>query len=76
MRKLGLIVKHRAAYKVTTRRKHTDAVADNLFNMNFNPIALNEIWANGMSYLKTTEGLTHLAVVMALYSRRIVRLTY
>jgi putative transposase len=37
MRRLGLIVKQRVAYKVTTKRKHSDAVADNLLNMNFNP---------------------------------------
>jgi len=29
------------AYKVTTKRKHSDAVADNLLNQNFNPIAQN-----------------------------------
>ena len=72
MRKLTLIVKQRVAYKVTTRRKHTDAVADNLLNMNFNPVAPNEIWAGDISYLKTAEGWMYLAIVMDLYSRRIV----
>ena len=37
MKKLGLVVKQRKAYKVTTKRKHSHAVADNLLNMNFNP---------------------------------------
>ncbi|MFT4748182.1 MAG: putative transposase [Congregibacter sp.] len=32
MRKLKLKVKHRIAYKVMTKRKHSDQVADNLLN--------------------------------------------
>lgn len=35
----------RRAYKVTTQRKHSDAVADNLLNMNFNPVSTNKILA-------------------------------
>ena len=57
---------------MTTKRKHSDAVADNLLNMNFNPIAPNEVWAGDISYLKTAEGWMYLAIVMDLYSRRIV----
>ena len=72
MRKLKLKVKQRIAYKVTTRRKHSDQVADNLLNQNFNPVAPNEVWAGDITYLRTAEGWMYLAVVMDLYSRRIV----
>ena len=72
MKRLGLIVKQRVAYKVTTQRKHSDAVADNLLNMNFNPTGPNQVWAGDVSYLKTGEGWQYLAVVMDLYGRRIV----
>jgi putative transposase len=42
MQKLNLVVNQRIAYKVTTKRKHGDQVADNLLNQNFNPVAANE----------------------------------
>ena len=72
MAKLALKVTQRVAYKVTTKRKHSDAVADNLVNMNFNCNAPNKVWAGDVTYLKTGEGWMYLAIVMDLYSRRIV----
>jgi putative transposase len=72
MKKLGLRVTQRVAYKVTTKRKHSDSVADNLLNLNFNPVAPNQVWAGDITYLKTCEGWMYLAVVMDLHSRRIV----
>lgn len=72
MERLGLVVTQRIAYKETTKRKVSDAVADNLLNQNFNPRGPNEVWAGDLTYLKTGEGWMYLAVVMDLYSGRIV----
>ena len=72
MRKLGLRVSQRVAYKVTTKRKHSDQVADNLLNQNFNPVGPNQVWAGDITYLRTGEGWMYLAIVMDLYSRRII----
>ena len=41
MARLNLIVSQRVAYKVTTKKNHRDAVALNLLNQNFNPVAPN-----------------------------------
>lgn len=72
MDQMGLKVTQRVAYKVTTKRKHSDSVAGNLLNQNFNPVGPNQIWAGDVTYCRTGEGWMYLAVVMDLYSRRIV----
>ena len=72
MHRLNLKVHQRVKYKVTTKRKYSDTVADNLLNQHFNPDGLNQVWAGDITYLHTDEGWLYLAVVMDLYSRRIV----
>ncbi len=72
MRKLGLVVRQRRAYKITTKRKHSDSVADNILKQQFNPTVPNRIWAGDVTYLRTNQGWMYLAVVMDLHSRRII----
>jgi putative transposase len=72
IKKQSLIVTQRIAHKVTTKRRYGDDVADNLLNQNFNPVGPNQIWAGDITYLLTGEGWMYLAIVMNLYSRRIV----
>ena len=64
MKRLKLKVKQRIAYKVTTKRKHSDKVASNLLNQNFNPLGADEVWAGDITYLKTAQGWMYLAIVM------------
>ena len=56
MHGLRLKATQRRDYKMMTQRKHADAVANNLLNINFNPKFANQIWAGDMAYLKTGEG--------------------
>ena len=72
MKRLGLKVVQRQAYKATTRRNDSHPVAKNLLNQDFNPAQANQAWAGDITYLWTHEGWMYLAVVMDLYSRKIV----
>jgi putative transposase len=56
MKLLKLGVKQCIAYKITSKRKHSDKVANNLLNQNFNPLASDEVLAGDITYLKTSEG--------------------
>ena len=47
-------------------------VAENLLNQDFQASRVNERWASDITYISTRQGWLYLAVVMDLYSRRIV----
>jgi putative transposase len=59
-------------FRVTTQRDPSHAVARNLLKQNFSADAPNQRWACDITYISTHEGWLYLAVVMDLYSRRIV----
>ena len=72
MKKLNLVCIQRRQRVITSVRKHSDAVADNLLNQEFNPVAANQYWAGDITYLRTHQGWMYLAVVMDLHSRKII----
>ena len=72
MKRLGLTVKMKRKYRVTTQSKHDLPVASNVLNREFNQAAPNQTWVADITYVWTVHGWLYLAVVMDLYSRRIV----
>lgn len=72
MKQLGLVVKVKRRYRVTTQSKHDLPVAPNVLNREFNPAQPNQAWVSDITYVWTVQGWLYLAVVMDLYSRRIV----
>jgi len=72
MKSMGLIVKVKCKYKVTTDSNHRLPVAENVLNRAFYPEAPNQAWGTDITYLWTQEGWIYLAVVIDLYSRRVV----
>ena len=59
-------------FRVTTRRDPAYPVARNLLQQDFTAEAPNQRWAADITYISTAQGWLYLAVVMDLYSRRIV----
>jgi len=72
MKALGLQVKQKRKYKITTDSKHRLPVADNVLDRQFLPTGPNQAWGTDITYLWTQEGWLYLAVVIDLYSRRVV----
>lgn len=62
--------KHRKV--TTTNSKHAFPVAPNLLNREFAADTPNEKWVADITYIPTQEGWLYLAVVLDLYSRKIV----
>jgi len=71
----GITVKTRRRFKATTNSKHKHSIAENLLDRVFAPREIgspNRYWAGDITYIDTTEGWLYLAVVIDLYSRRVV----
>lgn len=72
MNALGLRAKGRRKYKATTNSRHSLPISPNLLEQNFSAQKPNEKWVSDITYIATDEGWLYLAVVMDLYSRKIV----
>lgn len=72
MKAMGLVVKAKHRYKAMTDSNQRLPVAGNVLNRAFYPEAPNQVWGTDTTYLWTQEGWIYLAVVIDLYSRRVV----
>lgn len=73
MRDNGWASKMKKAFKVkTTDSRHGHAVAPNTLDQKFEQAEANRTWAGDITYIPTREGWLYLAVVLDLYSRRVI----
>jgi transposase InsO family protein len=72
MKQHGLRVKTMRRFKVTTNSDHKRPVAPNLVRRNFTAAAPNRLWTGDITYIWTAEGWLYLAVILDVFSRRIV----
>ena len=72
MREKGLFSRTKRKFVVTTDSDHTQPTAENVLDRNFEATAPNQKWSADITYIPTREGWLYLAVVMDLFSRRIV----
>ena len=59
-------------FRKTTDSEHDFEIAPNSVNRDFAPKAPNKLWAVDISYVRIWSGWVYLAVVIDLYSRRVV----
>jgi putative transposase len=59
-------------YKATTNSNHSLPVAPNLLEQKFTADAPDQKWVSDITYIWTEEGWLYLAVVLELYSRRVI----
>jgi transposase InsO family protein len=72
MKEAGVQVKHRKKYKVTTNSNHKQPVFDNVVDRKFDIDQPDQVYVGDITYLWTQEGWLYLAVVIDLYSRKVV----
>ena len=72
MRLDGLRAKTIRRFKVTTHTRSGQRIAPDLVQRKFTAPSPNRIWTTDITYVWTREGWAYLAVVLDLYSRRIV----
>jgi transposase InsO family protein len=72
MRQEGLYGRRKQPKAHTTDSKHNLPIAHNLLNRQFQAHAPNTKWVADITYIPTHEGWLYLAVVMDLYSRKII----
>ncbi len=72
MRINNIRAKTKRRFRVTTVQSSKASPSENLVNQNFTASSQNNIWTGDITYLWTKEGWVYLAVVMDIYSRKIV----
>jgi transposase InsO family protein len=72
MREQGLSASRRRHRTITTRSELGARVAPNLLNQEFTASRPNEKWTGDITAIWTYEGWLYLAVVLDLYSRRVI----
>ncbi|MDD5039488.1 MAG: IS3 family transposase [Dehalococcoidales bacterium] len=72
MRFAGIHVKRKRKYRTTTKSNHRYPVSPNLIQGCFRVAKPNLVWVSDITYIKTMEGWLYLAVIMDLFSRKVV----
>jgi putative transposase len=72
MRDLGLEGRRKRRFRATTDSRHRFPVAPNVLMRDFDVAAPNTAWVTDITYLATLDGWLYLAVILDLFSRRVV----
>jgi len=72
MRENNICIVRTRKYKATTDSNHRFNISPNLLDRDFSASEPNQKWAGDISYIWTREGWLYLAVILDLYSRRVI----
>lgn len=72
MKEAGVKTKQRKKYKVTTNSNHKQPVFENVLQRNFDVDKPDLAYVSDITYIWTQEGWLYLAVVIDLFSRKVV----
>jgi transposase InsO family protein len=72
MREHGIVAVQTRRFHKTTDSNHTLGYAPNLLQQSFATHAPDRVWVGDITYIWTAEGWCYLAVLLDLYSRRVV----
>jgi transposase InsO family protein len=72
MRQAGLKPVWKRKFIHTTNSKHDLPIAANILDRQFNPVAPNVAWVGDITYIRTGSGWLYLAIVLDLFSRKVV----
>lgn len=72
MREAGVAARYRKTYKATTNSNHKQPVFENVLDRQFSASGPDQAYVSDITHLWTQEGWLYLAVVIDLFSRRVV----
>ena len=72
MKEANVFVRYRKKYKVNTNSKHSKPLFENILNREFKMMAPDRAYASDITYIHTQEGWLYLAIVIDLFSRKVV----
>ncbi len=72
MREQNIRARQTRRFVATTNSSHMDPVAPNLVARKFTASAANEAWVADVTFVSTRDGWLYLAVILDLFSRRVV----
>lgn len=72
MKEASVYVRYRKKYKVTTNSNHKKPLFENILKRQFKVASPNQVYVSDITYVWTQEGWLYLAVVIDLFSRKVV----
>ena len=72
MRETGVYALRKRRFVRTTDSQHDHPVAPNVLKREFTTTGPNKVWVTDITYVPTREGWVYLAVILDLYSRKVV----